>query len=36
MARRAAQRHGGELLLNNHPEGGFVATLKLPARQQTA
>ena len=34
IARRAAQRHGGELLLANHPEGGFVATLSLPARQQ--
>jgi len=36
IARRAAQRHGGELLLSNHPEGGFVATLRLPARQQAA
>ncbi|WP_277374384.1 HAMP domain-containing sensor histidine kinase [Pseudomonas sp. AA-38] len=30
IARRAAQRHGGELSLRNHPHGGFVATLELP------
>ncbi|MFG3693037.1 sensor histidine kinase [Stutzerimonas stutzeri] len=30
IARRAAERHGGELLLSNHPGGGFVASLKLP------
>lgn len=30
IARRAAQRHGGELLLENHPQGGFVAILSLP------
>lgn len=30
IARRAAERHGGELLLDNHPDGGFVASLKLP------
>ncbi|MCQ4259534.1 sensor histidine kinase [Stutzerimonas stutzeri] len=30
IARRAAERHGGELLLGNHPEGGFVACLQLP------
>lgn len=30
IARRAAERHGGELLLDNHPEGGFIASLKLP------
>ncbi|QGZ31635.1 sensor histidine kinase [Stutzerimonas stutzeri] len=30
IARRAAERHGGELLLGNHPDGGFVASLKLP------
>lgn len=30
IARRAAERHGGELILGNHPRGGFVATLKLP------
>ena len=31
IARRAAERHGGRLLLDNHPQGGFVATLELPA-----
>ena len=31
IARRAAERHGGRLLLANHPQGGFVATLELPA-----
>lgn len=36
IARRAAQRHGGELLLANHPDGGFVATLSLPLRPQAA
>jgi signal transduction histidine kinase len=30
IARRAAQRHGGQLLLANHPDGGFVARLELP------
>ena len=30
IARRAAERHGGRLLLANHPEGGFIATLELP------
>ncbi len=30
IARRAAERHGGRLLLENHPQGGFVATLELP------
>lgn len=34
IARRAAQRHSGELLLENHPEGGFLATLSLPLQQQ--
>ncbi len=32
IARRAAERHGGELLLGNHPDGGFVASLRLPLR----
>lgn len=32
IARRAAQRHGGHLDLSNHPDGGFVATLRLPHR----
>lgn len=30
IARRAAERHGGRLLLANHPQGGFIATLELP------
>jgi signal transduction histidine kinase len=30
IAKRAAQRHGGDLVLGNHPQGGFVATLDLP------
>ncbi|WJN61186.1 HAMP domain-containing sensor histidine kinase [Pseudomonas sp. SO81] len=30
IARRAAERHEGQLLLANHPQGGFVATLELP------
>lgn len=30
IARRAAQRHGGRLLLANHPDGGFIASLELP------
>ncbi|OCR24755.1 histidine kinase [Pseudomonas syringae] len=30
IAKRAAQRHGGDLVLANHPQGGFVATLDLP------
>lgn len=32
IARRAAERHGGELLLDNHPDGGFVASLQLPLK----
>lgn len=31
IARRAAQRHGGRLVLANHPQGGFVARLELPS-----
>jgi signal transduction histidine kinase len=31
IARRAAQRHGGDLILGNHPEGGFLAIIDLPA-----
>jgi len=30
IARRAAERHGGRLQLSNHPQGGFIASLKLP------
>jgi two-component system OmpR family sensor kinase len=30
IARRAAERHQGRLLLANHPQGGFIATLELP------
>ncbi|WP_460422928.1 sensor histidine kinase [Pseudomonas sp. ZL2] len=30
IARKAAERHGGNLSLGNHPEGGFVARLELP------
>ncbi|MCD5996771.1 HAMP domain-containing histidine kinase [Pseudomonas sp. CDFA 602] len=30
IAKRAAERHGGSLILGNHPEGGFIATLDLP------
>ncbi|MFK8331356.1 sensor histidine kinase [Pseudomonas sp. BJa5] len=30
IARKAAERHGGNLSLANHPEGGFVARLELP------
>ena len=30
IARRAAERHGGRLVLGNHPQGGFIATLELP------
>ncbi|MOA63511.1 Sensor protein QseC [compost metagenome] len=30
IARRAVERHGGTLKLDNHPESGFIATLELP------
>ncbi|MCY1286489.1 Adaptive-response sensory-kinase SasA [compost metagenome] len=30
IARRAIERHGGRLLLGNHPDGGFVARVELP------
>ncbi|EIM14189.1 sensor histidine kinase [Pseudomonas chlororaphis] len=30
IARRAAERHGGSLTLDNHPQGGFIASLELP------
>jgi signal transduction histidine kinase len=35
IARRAAERHGGKLILDNHAEGGFIATLELPAAMIT-
>lgn len=35
IARRAAERHGGELLLGNHPEGGFIASIRLPLHATT-
>src|SRR3990167_447552 len=34
IARRAAERHGGRLVLNNHPAGGFSASLLLPLKPQ--
>ncbi|MCF5570803.1 two-component sensor histidine kinase, partial [Pseudomonas sp. PA-3-11C] len=30
IARRAAERHGGNLILANHPDGGFIASIELP------
>lgn len=30
IARRAVERHGGSLQLNNHPQGGFCASLLVP------
>ncbi|WP_060481410.1 cell wall metabolism sensor histidine kinase WalK [Pseudomonas sp. NBRC 111119] len=33
IARKAAERHGGGLTLENHPQGGFVATLELPVAE---
>nr|WP_218176259.1 HAMP domain-containing sensor histidine kinase [Pseudomonas gingeri] len=35
IARRAAERHGGSLMLANHPQGGFIATLDLPLEPGT-
>ncbi|WXL27324.1 HAMP domain-containing sensor histidine kinase [Ectopseudomonas mendocina] len=32
IARRAAERHGGQLILANHAAGGFIATLRLPLK----
>jgi signal transduction histidine kinase len=31
IARDIVQAHGGQLMLENHPEGGLVATIRLPA-----
>ncbi|WP_422911675.1 sensor histidine kinase [Pseudomonas sp. MAC6] len=36
IARRAAERHGGQLELANHAQGGFVATLRVPLTQPQA
>lgn len=36
IARRAAERHGGQLTLANHAQGGFIATLVLPLVAQPA
>ncbi|MGE4407423.1 ATP-binding protein [Pseudomonas sp.] len=36
IARRAAQRHGGQLQLANHPDGGFIASLCLPLPSPSA
>ncbi|WP_339907209.1 HAMP domain-containing sensor histidine kinase [Pseudomonas guineae] len=33
IARRAAERHGGQLELSNHAQGGFIATLRMPLTQ---
>lgn len=30
IARGVAEAHGGQLLLENHPEGGLLATIRLP------
>jgi two-component system OmpR family sensor kinase len=35
IAKRAAEKHGGSLLLGNHPQGGFVASIVVP-RELTA
>jgi signal transduction histidine kinase len=32
IARRAVQRHGGRLALENHCEGGFISTITLPVK----
>jgi len=32
ISRNIVQAHGGELLLRNHPQGGLIATIILPAR----
>lgn len=36
IARKAAERHGGGLMLDNHPQGGFVARLELPLEPPSA
>jgi signal transduction histidine kinase len=30
IAKRAIEQHDGQLKFNNHPDGGFVATVELP------
>lgn len=36
LARAAAQAHGGELELENRPEGGLIARLRIPAQAEAA
>jgi signal transduction histidine kinase len=31
IARSVIEAHGGQLILENHPEGGLNATIRLPA-----
>ncbi|WP_437881299.1 HAMP domain-containing sensor histidine kinase [Pseudomonas sp. LRF_L74] len=35
IAKRAAERHAGRLILANHPQGGFIATLELTLPEST-
>lgn len=35
IAKRAIEQHAGQLSFKNHPEGGFVATIRLPLMQTT-
>jgi signal transduction histidine kinase len=30
IAKRAAEKHGGSLMLENHPQGGFIASIVVP------
>ncbi|MFJ3484247.1 ATP-binding protein [Pseudomonas sp. NPDC090202] len=30
IAKRAAEKHGGNLVLDNHPQGGFIASIVVP------
>ncbi|MDY7218968.1 HAMP domain-containing sensor histidine kinase [Denitrificimonas sp. JX-1] len=36
IAQRAVEKHNGQLELNNHPQGGFIATIKLPLSNITS
>ena len=36
IAKRAAEKHGGHLLLENHPQGGFIASIVVPRETGTA